>query len=202
MRVGSSPHMRGKRERHRGHWERVRIIPAHAGQTCICCALRCPAADHPRTCGTNGQFDAFKRPVGGSSPHMRGKLPCVLVAADCGRIIPAHAGQTMDGRLRISSIMDHPRTCGANACYVGVGVGSRGSSPHMRGKQTQIWNELVNFRIIPAHAGQTNMTTFTNLPDTDHPRTCGANGFPVASSHFFFGSSPHMRGKRTLLEYP
>ena len=91
---GSSPRMRGKPEhRHPGHGHR-RIIPAHAGQTCG--GRRGPAcsADHPRACGANIGVDVSDAFGCGSSPRMRGKLPCARSGRRLRRIIPAHAGQT------------------------------------------------------------------------------------------------------------
>ena len=92
--IGSSPHMRGKLHLHAARRQPVRIIPAHAGQTC---RVHCGAAvstDHPRTCGANHPH-AHRRP----RPH---------------RIIPAHAGQTRGRADARQPDADHPRTCGAN----------------------------------------------------------------------------------------
>ncbi len=91
---GSSPRMRGKRLGRRGCRSPTRIIPAHAGQTCAARSTTPNNADHPRACGANIRPSESCLQRNGSSPHMRGKRPCVLVATDCGRIIPAHAGQT------------------------------------------------------------------------------------------------------------
>ena len=92
--VGSSPRMRGKLICRFCRRCRMRIIPAHAGQTTR--TTSCPARypDHPRACGANlgkigSLFGSF-----GSSPRMRGKRrprPCPRTPV---RIIPAHAGQT------------------------------------------------------------------------------------------------------------
>ncbi len=65
----------------------------------------------------------------------------------------------------------------------------------MRGKLHRDLGQLDRFRIIPAHAGQTEIikTHLRLLPD--HPRACGAN-FSVAHAwRALPGSSPRMRGK-------
>ena len=71
---GSSPRMRGKLIRDLDGDHRIRIIPAHAGQTIkLVCIYNATA---------------------GSSPRMRGKRDAVHCALGGVRIIPAHAGQT------------------------------------------------------------------------------------------------------------
>ena len=52
-RNGSSPRMRGKLDDLRDMLSRVRIIPAHAGQTAVSHATRGECPDHPRACGAN-----------------------------------------------------------------------------------------------------------------------------------------------------
>ena len=50
---GSSPRMRGKPGRGRPIRARIRIIPAHAGQTSLLTVAVNPLPDHPRACGAN-----------------------------------------------------------------------------------------------------------------------------------------------------
>ena len=72
---GSSPRMRGKRNRGVILRHRARLIPAHAGKTCGDRDLaRCTAA-HPRACGENIFEQTADAQGAGSSPRMRGKLP-------------------------------------------------------------------------------------------------------------------------------
>ena len=52
-RTGSSPRMRGKRALCDRHGRKLRIIPAHAGQTRRCGRFSMPQVDHPRACGAN-----------------------------------------------------------------------------------------------------------------------------------------------------
>ena len=72
---GSSPRMRGKLIRNLDGDHRVRIIPAHAGQTLRCCCRRCDIPDHPRACGANSASRRNRPRNSGSSPRMRGKHP-------------------------------------------------------------------------------------------------------------------------------
>ena len=72
-RCGSSPRMRGKQTGLNGVLVRVRIIPAHAGQTWRGLGLRVRTTDHPRACGANRADRRVSRDHSGSSPRMRGK---------------------------------------------------------------------------------------------------------------------------------
>ena len=96
-------------------------------------------------------------------------------------------------RIRWSS--DHPRTCGANANVEPASYDVTGSSPHMRGKPLRSPMRLMQFRIIPAHAGQTRQVCGAREETVDHPRTCGANQTMRLLNWKKSGSSPHMRGK-------
>ena len=51
--VGSSPRMRGKHVLGDTPFVRIRIIPAHAGQTSTPMSVPCSISDHPRACGAN-----------------------------------------------------------------------------------------------------------------------------------------------------
>ena len=48
--------------------------------------------------------------------------------------------------------------------------------------------------IIPAHAGNFNLTQLKKMCLTDHPRTCGELTSMPQLGAFVDGSSPHMRG--------
>ena len=73
-----------------------------------------------------------------------------------------------------------------------------GSSPRMRGKLLALIRHYEQNRIIPAHAGQTCATPCTALRSSDHPRACGANSVAYPRVHTIVGSSPRMRGKRSV----
>ncbi len=91
---GSSPRMRGKHMDDGRHHRRRRIIPAHAGQTRPPTHGPVIRADHPRACGANQPLTVAVINTTGSSPRMRGKRDRHDREGRCGRIIPAHAGQT------------------------------------------------------------------------------------------------------------
>ena len=131
---GSSPRMRGKLLLCHLVGLRIRIIPAHAGQTRSSPFLSLSFADHPRACGANGTVNGVNQRQHGSSPRMRGKRRRHGRISGRPRIIPAHAGQTRGGGLSFISVPDHPRACGANAMLRYRCSFRCGSSPRMRGK--------------------------------------------------------------------
>ena len=93
--AGSSPRMRGKPHLGMTGSVRIRIIPAHAGQTSRRPASAGCRSDHPRACGANsGEACKVFRNFG-SSPRMRGKRTADSTFFNRKRIIPAHAGQTV-----------------------------------------------------------------------------------------------------------
>ncbi len=172
---GSSPRMRGKRWLDSGARRGLRIIPAHAGQTTRPTPAMMPSTDHPRACGANSEPQWTRLYKDGSSPRMRGKLQLAAHGKLGGRIIPAHAGQTRRRRSCLRRTPDHPRACGANACFAARRRSSAGSSPRMRGKPLPRDPRQGPLRIIPAHAGQTSKASRARDAVSDHPRACGAN---------------------------
>ena len=156
-------------------WLLLRIIPAHAGQTRLSNKPPNVVADHPRACGAN--LSTFITPLraSGSSPRMRGKRVVGLHDTVRIRIIPAHAGQTPSWGPPEPVWTDHPRACGANPTSSTFPLISCGSSPRMRGKPHHEVHIQVQFRIIPAHAGQTRRHIAHDRAEPDHPRACGAN---------------------------
>ncbi len=199
--VGSSPHMRGKPLYLGLQWHAQRIIPAHAGQTQNCATFSDGNTDHPRTCGANLLVRGELQLRHGSSPHMRGKHQADRPRRRILRIIPAHAGQTPMLLPRPMKNPDHPRTCGANHSLLPQETQKNGSSPHMRGKRHEEERRLYRQRIIPAHAGQTAKSGQHKPSTPDHPRTCGANAVWCRCVTNPTGSSPHMRGKQTVIAF-
>ena len=193
---GSSPRMRGKHVRNVETAVKVRIIPAHAGQTERLSWRVNPRPDHPRACGANLPMRRPWSRLNGSSPRMRGKLSHRPRLACPVRIIPAHAGQTQPPSIIASPATDHPRACGANRSVHLSRRADDGSSPRMRGKPGRCQGRVCTGRIIPAHAGQTRALSRTCLYWTDHPRACGANRWRQWIKKQSAGSSPRMRGKQ------
>ena len=73
-----------------------------------------------------------------------------------------------------------------------------GSSPRMRGKRFD--RPIINppRRLIPAHAGKTTDAATITLAAPAHPRACGENSITTQRTCLTAGSSPRMRGKRSV----
>ena len=91
---GSSPRMRGTRDGGRSRHVVLRIIPAHAGNTCLDRIEITSRPDHPRACGEHACWPREKLRCSGSSPRMRGTRCARILSPRHARIIPAHAGNT------------------------------------------------------------------------------------------------------------
>ena len=93
--AGSSPRMRGKRQRLEQRTGAPGLIPAHAGKTRLFQGMNVPRPAHPRACGENEILTAEDLNAQGSSPRMRGKPPPFEIEDTAVRLIPAHAGKTL-----------------------------------------------------------------------------------------------------------
>ena len=155
--------------------------------------------DHPRACGANVADWAALSAVAGSSPRVRGKRSRGWLRVSMSRIIPARAGQTGRPSMRTSAHTDHPRACGANGEPAKRLHITPGSSPRVRGKPRQWWDEHHAEQIIPARAGQTHCLERVVFETPDHPRACGANTCNDSCNSPRIGSSPRVRGKLTAV---
>ena len=93
--AGSSPLTRGKLDHARRHGGGQGLIPAHAGKTLPpnsgCVSRRA----HPRSRGENRERTAARLDELGSSPLTRGKRALDDGPIQVARLIPAHAGKTL-----------------------------------------------------------------------------------------------------------
>ena len=179
---GSSPLSRGILYRRTAVYYTGRIIPALAGNTLITPAQLAEARDHPRS---RGEYPMSQLPGGcsaGSSPLSRGIPNSSLTMIGCQGIIPALAGNTGSAIFRPSSPWDHPRSRGEYLVIresgaqrpdhprsrgeypVGPSRPTRppGSSPLSRGIHAMLPSRLRQKRIIPALAGNTVGSQWSN----------------------------------------
>ena len=89
-------------------------------------------------------------------------------------IIPAHAGLTLPPSGPTTVYRDHPRACGAHGCKIRGRARQRGSSPRMRGSQTDDIIRKSIMGIIPAHAGLTFLTLYELNKTGSSPRMRGS----------------------------
>ena len=172
---GSSPLTRGKLAIQRARFSPPRLIPAHAGKTSLfACPRRIPRA-HPRSRGENEAELSPSSDDSGSSPLTRGKQIDPRVGVIRLRLIPAHAGKTIDGFVSGINSAAHPRS---------------------RGENTWSWPTNPDSPwLIPAHAGKTLPRDSLQRGRRAHPRSRGENMKDPSEAGMPAGSSPLTRGK-------
>ena len=131
---GSSPLTRGKRGLVENDLARGRLIPAHAGKTSRPGTRRPRTAAHPRSRGENVEEAVADAAAFGSSPLTRGKQPGPPRSLPGSRLIPAHAGKTLEEMVNMRLVPAHPRSRGENTCVTRRLGPVSGSSPLTRGK--------------------------------------------------------------------
>ena len=117
------------------------------------------------------------------------------------RITPAYAGKTENVFKQAMKRLDHPRVCGKNAFWTCNNTNNWGSPPRMREKRLILNVKRMNYRITPAYAGKTLLTTHLLPFMKDHPRVCGKNWRYVYASVNNEGSPPRMREKPLLANW-
>ncbi len=191
---GSSPRVRGTRGSVIGRIQRLRFIPACAGNT-PSSGSRCRAAAvHPRVCGEHGGSQRRWRAGSGSSPRVRGTRHHLDPGVALRRFIPACAGNTEAVSAGGGREAVHPRVCGEHAGGRAPGDQSGGSSPRVRGTQRCCRQWLARKRFIPACAGNTSCAAAAHMLSTVHPRVCGEHPAARRRGYPPGGSSPRVRG--------
>ncbi len=132
-RDGSSPRLRGTRQRAGLAAGLVRFIPAPAGNTRRRRQRRARSTVHPRACGEHACHSHHPRFGSGSSPRLRGTLREFRPRRRAFRFIPAPAGNTELRRARLRQQAVHPRACGEHHAATPVCWVACGSSPRLRG---------------------------------------------------------------------
>ena len=131
------------------------LIPAHAGKTTEALRVLKPGGAHPRSRGENVHSHRLIGGAIGSSPLTRGKPVCGVRSQKCRRLIPAHAGKTVQPATAEQIDAAHPRSRGENITIMNRTIRPAGSSPLTRGKRSHGRKGRRRLRLIPAHAGKT-----------------------------------------------
>jgi len=153
MNVGSSPHVRGTAKSDERTADRLRFIPARAGNRLTMTTNSLTGAVHPRTCGEQVPGVTITQVETGSSPHVRGTGVLSHHPSSVRRFIPARAGNRNTPRNTPATSSVHPRTCGEQDHHLESVRVASGSSPHVRGTDTLIHGITASLRFIPARAG-------------------------------------------------
>ena len=91
------------------------LIPAHAGKTRPEAYDELIRAAHPRSRGENDPITGDLECKAGSSPLTRGKPLYLRLALTALRLIPAHAGKTVEDQRDGGENTAHPRSRGENS---------------------------------------------------------------------------------------
>ena len=133
----------------------VRIIPALAGNTLGHFTLGLSVQDHPRSRGEYCAGWCLQECCYGSSPLSRGIRHYGQSGDRKTGIIPALAGNTGSGDIKMTRGTDHPRSRGEYAGTVPLRYLALGSSPLSRGIRSSSATINTYNGIIPALAGNT-----------------------------------------------
>ena len=170
------------------------IIPALAGNTFFDPVSGAHRRDHPRS---RGEYDLWPQQTGqnnGSSPLSRGIRASSQDGGEFVGIIPALAGNTYSGCFLRSAERDHPRSRGEYGIQAFVNYVVSGSSPLSRGIPDRKTRIDCHPGIIPALAGNTNSSEFSDAARRDHPRSRGEYSVRPQGLTDCVGSSPLSRG--------
>ena len=132
---GSSPHTRGTLRADAVHWESLRFIPTHTGNTRCDLALSLEPPVHPHTHGEHHRCGCRLVAHAGSSPHTRGTRKDRTSLFRSWRFIPTHTGNTFASCAREIMLAVHPHTHGEHFNKPSLYHFNDGSSPHTRGTQ-------------------------------------------------------------------
>ena len=181
--------------------ERVRFIPAPAGNRY--CHRLCwyVVAVHPRACGEQASCSNSTRQAIGSSPRLRGTEAVLAWVPSKTRFIPAPAGNSSICLVARGPSTVHPRACGEQ-CPLGLAPkGVVGSSPRLRGTVCEYLDGGIPDRFIPAPAGNRDSMRSRLRPGPVHPRACGEQWKVPVFRDLGFGSSPRLRGTEAVLAW-
>ena len=134
--------------------------------------------------------------VEGSSPLARGLPHRVGEDAGLAGIIPARAGFTVEERVGVGHVGDHPRSRGVYVTRQVRAVVVVGSSPLARGLRRDRGQHVPQGGIIPARAGFTQTQITRVIGAGDHPRSRGVYSSIGSAISGGIGSSPLARGLR------
>ena len=170
------------------------ITPAPAGNIKGNPESQCQWRDHPRACGEHLILSNEREVFLGSPPRLRGTYGNGnLDRYDMG-ITPAPAGNITESSLISAALEDHPRACGEHGLLHLSPPDNLGSPPRLRGTCAGCLQDIGDFRITPAPAGNIPAQKIHDAGEEDHPRACGEH---LLLHHLFAppcGSPPRLRG--------
>ncbi len=177
--AGSSPRVRGTRERSSISPIQARFIPARAGNAATFCLRRSRSAVHPRACGERTITTSAISSAAGSSPRVRGTPRNRSPMEPGRRFIPARAGNAAKPMSPALRAPVHPRACGERRRRDSLRRSAAGSSPRVRGTHIFLQLDVQGCQV--------------------HPRACGERRGRTRDEHVDAGSSPRVRGTQARI---
>ena len=193
-RHGSSPRTRGTLYVPSAVSDRVRFIPAHAGNIAWGIYSKSRGSVHPRARGEHFPCPPVVDDAVGSSPRTRGTWNRPIRRLRRWRFIPAHAGNIKRRAGAITADPVHPRARGEHGAGRVAADLLSGSSPRTRGTFSLVDRRQCKHRFIPAHAGNIAANGVLPPPFPVHPRARGEHLLATLWPPDQPGSSPRTRG--------
>ena len=193
-RSGLSPRMRGNQGLSASVDLGPGSIPAYAGEPALQLVADLRRGVYPRVCG--GTLTEAMTPVTGTglSPRMRGNR----IAADAPPVrvgsIPAYAGEPWPAAAAAEAAWVYPRVCGGTLSVQARVTSSPGLSPRMRGNLSPADQSGIDWRSIPAYAGEPPERRTRGCGCRVYPRVCGGTRGCWRKRLSQSGLSPRMRG--------
>ena len=192
--LGLSPLTRGNLDHALLLGQRLRPIPAHAGQPLSDTTRSAPVRAYPRSRGATLHTPKCRSRQWGLSPLTRGNHVKHLCRALSSGPIPAHAGQPLACVPKASSRRAYPRSRGATTNRGNYFKPGQGLSPLTRGNRKSA-RQCSRWRgPIPAHAGQPWRPLRCCRLCRAYPRSRGATGHQHHPDVDLPGLSPLTRG--------
>ena len=180
--------------------ERVRSIPACAGEPHKHPAPPTPAQVYPRVCGGTAASVSPPSRLAGLSPRVRGNpAPSRRPLAERGSI-PACAGEPRAGVADWQGWRVYPRVCGGTRPSRIPESITSGLSPRVRGNPDVNVDSRLRRGSIPACAGEPPSSTAVRYPIRVYPRVCGGTDDAAYCKKRSRGLSPRVRGNRRKVE--
>ena len=195
-REGRSPHARGRLDTVKTEAEKIRSIPACAGEAVhLGTFVRLSGVDPRMRGGGENCFSSIKT-LAGRSPHARGRLFPQGGSSNWIRSIPACAGEARSFAMGGVNTQVDPRMRGGGTGCGRYPVICRGRSPHARGRRRPGSRGGGGARSIPACAGEALSGDRGTWESQVDPRMRGGGRSFAMGGVNVQGRSPHARGRQ------
>ena len=171
-----------------------RSIPAHAGEPSPRAAWTSGASVYPRPRGGSRRPAASSSWTAGLSPPTRGNPAFSLDLGELARSIPAHAGEPRWLAAERGCGGVYPRPRGGTRAARSRRSAASALSPPTRGNQIIAPKDVLEWRSIPAHAGEPTRPSHAKTKRGVYPRPRGGTPQRELVESAVQGLSPPTRG--------